>query len=47
VLLMFLSEGKCYSIAEMEDVLGEAGFSNITCRPTVLNRSVITARKPA
>ena len=45
VLLMFLSEGKCYSITEMKDMLVEIGFRNIEYKPTVLNRSIITARK--
>ena len=45
VLLMFLSEGKCYSITEMKDLLEKAGFKNIEYRPTILNRSVIIARK--
>jgi predicted O-methyltransferase YrrM len=45
VLLMFLSEGKCYSITEMKDILKETGFGDIEYKPTVLNRSVITARK--
>jgi predicted O-methyltransferase YrrM len=45
VLLMFLSEGKCYSITEMKDILEEAGFSDIEYRPTILNRSIIIGRK--
>jgi predicted O-methyltransferase YrrM len=45
VLLMFLSEGKCYSIGEMQDLLEEAGFREIKYQPTILNRSVITGRK--
>jgi predicted O-methyltransferase YrrM len=45
VLLMFLSEGKCYSIAEMKHILEEAGFRNVQYKPTVLNRSIITADK--
>jgi SAM-dependent methyltransferase len=45
VLLMFLSEGKCYSIKEMEDTLLEIGFRNIEFRPTIYNRSVITGIK--
>jgi SAM-dependent methyltransferase len=47
VLLMFLSEGKCYSFAEMQDLLEASGFTNFSFRSTVLNRSVITARKPS
>ncbi|OGO07308.1 MAG: hypothetical protein A2Y92_02805 [Chloroflexi bacterium RBG_13_57_8] len=45
VLLMFLSEGKCYSLKEMEDALKKTGFKNIACRPTVYNRSIITGTK--
>jgi SAM-dependent methyltransferase len=45
VLLMFLSEGKCYSLTEMEEMLKEIGFKNIEYKPTVYNRSVITAIK--
>lgn len=41
VLLMFASEGKCYSISEMEELLAGAGFSGIRYVPTVANRSVI------
>jgi predicted O-methyltransferase YrrM len=45
VLLMFLSEGKCYSVTEMTNLLQETGFKNIEFKPTVLNRSIITAKK--
>jgi SAM-dependent methyltransferase len=45
VLLMFLSEGKCYSIKEMEEMLKEAGFKNIEFKPTIYNRTVITGIK--
>jgi predicted O-methyltransferase YrrM len=45
VLLMFLSEGKCYSVLEMKNLLEETGFKNIGFKPTVLNRSIITASK--
>jgi 2-polyprenyl-3-methyl-5-hydroxy-6-metoxy-1,4-benzoquinol methylase len=45
VLLMFLSEGKCYSIDEMQELLTEIGFKDIKYKPTILNRSIITARK--
>lgn len=46
VLLMFLTEGRCYSVSEMEEVLAEVGFSEITYVPTVANRSVIVGNKP-
>jgi len=45
VLLMVLSEGKCYSVTEMKDLLEEAGFIDVEFKPTILNRSIITARK--
>jgi len=46
-LLMHSTEGRCYSVAEMEDYLGGIGFVNIEFRPTAASRSVISARKPA
>jgi hypothetical protein len=45
VLLMFASEGKCYSISEMEELLAEMGFSEMKYVPTVANRSVNIAEK--
>jgi hypothetical protein len=45
-LLMSVTEGKCYSIGEMETLLTEAGFTEIVYTPTVADRSIITARKP-
>jgi len=46
VLLVFLSEGKCYSTSEMKQILEEIGFEDIQYRPTILNRSIITGIKP-
>ncbi len=46
VLLMFLSEGKCYSTGEMRQILEGTGFEYIKYKPTILNRSIITAVKP-
>lgn len=46
VLLMFSSEGRCYSSGELRTMLEETGFRDIRYQPTILNRSVITARKP-
>ncbi len=46
-LLMSVTEGKCYSIAELESLLAEAGFRDVHYEPTVADRSIITARKPA
>ena len=37
VLLMFSTEGRCYSISEMTEMLDETGFSEIDCMPTVTN----------
>jgi hypothetical protein len=45
-MLMHSTEGKCYSIGEMEGLLGEAGFVQFQFNPTVVDRSVLTARKP-
>jgi hypothetical protein len=45
VLLMFLSEGKCYSVTEMQEVMEKTGFRDIEYKPTVLNRSIIMGRK--
>ena len=46
VLLMASTEGKCYSISEIEKFLRDAGFTEFRCRETAADRSVITARKP-
>ncbi len=45
VLLMVLSEGKCYSVTEMKHLLEEAGFKDVEYKPTILNRSIIIGRK--
>ncbi len=45
-LLMSVTEGKCYSTAEMEALLGAAGFVDFTYEPTAADRSIVTARKP-
>jgi len=46
-LLMTITEGKCYSEQEMANFLTRAGFSRVEHVPTVADRSVITAKKPA
>jgi hypothetical protein len=46
VLLMHSTEGRCYSVAEMERYLTGAGFRHITYADGAAARSVITARKP-
>jgi 3-hydroxy-5-methyl-1-naphthoate 3-O-methyltransferase len=44
-LLMNITEGKCYSVKEMEDLLTEAGFREVKYQPTVVDRSFMIARK--
>ena len=44
-MLMHSTEGRCYSIAEMEDCLSEAGFVEMRFIPTAADRSLITAAK--
>jgi len=44
-LLMNISEGRCYSVVELEEYLTAAGFREFTFKPTTLHRSIITARK--
>jgi acetylserotonin N-methyltransferase len=46
VLLMHSTEGRCYSVAEMERYLNQAGFRDVTWVEGAAARSVITARKP-
>ncbi|MSU23172.1 MAG: methyltransferase [Opitutus sp.] len=45
-LLMSVTEGKCYSIAEMERLLAEAGFGAFSFAETSTDRSLLTALKP-
>jgi predicted O-methyltransferase YrrM len=44
-LLMSVTEGKCYSTAEMAALLGAAGFVDFRHEPTAADRSIVTARK--
>ena len=44
-LLMNISEGKCYSITEMNAFLQQAGFRQPDYFSTAADRSVITATK--
>ncbi|MFZ6026773.1 MAG: methyltransferase [Chloroflexota bacterium] len=46
VLLMLSTEGKCYSVGEMQTMLAQAGFAEATCVPTVAARSLMIAQKP-
>ena len=46
-LLMHSTEGRCYSVVEMEAELAGIGFVDFDFRPTAASRSVISARKAA
>ena len=46
-LLMSLTEGKCYSTREMATLLHDTGFTEFQYTPTVADRSIVTALKPA
>jgi hypothetical protein len=47
VLLMHSSEGRCYSVAEMETYLTDAGFAGISYAPGAAVRGVLSALRPA
>ena len=44
-LLMNITEGKCYSVREMQGYLADAGFDWLDFQPTAVGRSFILARK--
>ena len=44
-LLMHSTEGRCYSIAEMDDFLRACGFAELHHAATAADRSVLTAKK--
>lgn len=44
-LLMQITEGKCYSTAEMEEMLATCGFRPGELHPTAVHRSVMTATR--
>ncbi len=46
VILMHSTEGKCYSLGELEGLFGEVGFVGMQYRPTTADRSIVTAVKP-
>lgn len=46
VMLMHSTEGRCYSVREMREMLTNAGFRSVQFKPTAAARSVITATKP-
>ena len=45
VLLMHSSEGRCYSVAEMETYLTDAGFSDVSYVAGAAARGIVMARK--
>jgi hypothetical protein len=46
VFLMHATPGKCWSIAELDRILRDIGFTGAEYRPTVGDRSLVVARKP-
>lgn len=44
-LLMNITEGKCYSVAELRSYLADSGFDWLDCQPTAADRSFILARR--
>ncbi|HEX2063101.1 MAG TPA: methyltransferase, partial [Acidimicrobiales bacterium] len=47
VLLMHTTSGRCWSVAELEALLVEVGFTDVEQRPAAGDRSIVMARKPA
>ncbi len=45
VLLLHACQGRCYSVAEMEAWLSEAGFETVDHIPSAVGRSALVARK--
>jgi hypothetical protein len=43
---MHSTQGRCYSIGEMDEALAAAGFVGFRHFDTVADRGTITARKP-
>ena len=46
VLLMHVTQGRCYSVAEMDAWMQDAGFSPSTVVPSAVGRSALVATKP-
>jgi hypothetical protein len=46
VLLMHVTQGRCYSVAELGSWLVDAGFEAPAHVPTALGRSALVASKP-
>jgi acetylserotonin N-methyltransferase len=44
-LLMNITEGKCYSVREMQGYLADAGFEWLDYQPTAVSRSYILAQR--
>src|SRR4030095_14037261 len=44
-MLMHSTEGRCYSVTEMESYLRQVGFRNCSFHTTAAARSIITAEK--
>ena len=45
VILMHSTEGKCYSLGELEDLFRAVGFRDLKHQPTTADRSIVTAVK--
>lgn len=45
-LLVSFTAGRCYSFAELRDLLHVAGFSSVVLSPTAIHRSLVAATKP-
>jgi hypothetical protein len=46
VLLMHSTEGRCYSIAELTDLMRSTGFVDVEVRATIGDRTAVLARRP-
>ncbi|NBV25035.1 MAG: methyltransferase domain-containing protein [Proteobacteria bacterium] len=46
VILMHSTEGKCYSLGELDELFQAIGFRDLKHTPTAADRSIVTAVKP-
>ncbi|MFA6544689.1 MAG: methyltransferase [Limisphaerales bacterium] len=46
VILMHSTEGKCYSLGELDELCRTVGFRDLRHTPTAADRSIVTAVKP-
>lgn len=46
-LLMKFTAGRCHLLTDISDALGAAGFTAVQSSPSVVNRDLVVARKPA